>query len=315
MNQHDIAALLALMRVEGAGNTAGRRALSLSQLLDCSIAEIIAADARTLLPRLPSGTFDAVISAAARIENDDLTLASKHVARMLDAGTHVYAFTDEGYPDLLSRYLVDAAPALVWCAGNLELLNAHGGGVVGTRDPSRVGFEIAMDCARWFANEGITVVSGGADGVDSAAHRAAIESNGSTIIVLPQGMRTYSFPAYVREALECHRCALISQFDPEMSWQTHAAVTRNATIAALSKIVCVIEPKRMGGSIRTAKHAFAQGKKVFYHCARGAESVAPLLRQSGGSDLLTNDHLLDSDALHMAWGVESADTPSQADLL
>lgn len=101
----------------------------------------------------------------------------------------------------------------MWCAGNLDLLETYGAGIVGTRTPSRVGEAVAADCARFFAGCEAAVVSGGADGIDTAAHRAAIDAGGKTVVVLPQGIRTYPFPGYIREAVETNRCALISQFD------------------------------------------------------------------------------------------------------
>ena len=314
MDHRDIAALVALMRTEGAGNAVGRRALSMAQLLGISTSEAISADPRELVPHLPAGAFDAVLNAAKRLNDDALARAARHTDRMLHHGAQCFAFTDERYPELLSRHLDDAAPALVWCVGNLDLLGAYSAGIVGTRTPSRTGEVIAGDCARLFAAEGTGVVSGGADGIDTAAHRAALDAGGTTVIVLPQGLRTYTFPAYVRDALESNRCALISQFDPEMTWQTHAAVTRNATIAALSKLVCVIEPKRMGGSMRTAKHAREQHKPVFYHCGERERPLAQTLRQSGAIGLLCNDFSLDSAALLAGWSSMPAPSHSQLEL-
>lgn len=313
MDRRDIAAVLALMRVEGAGNGVARRALSMAQLLGMSVSDAVTAGPRELVPLLPANAFDTVLNAARRLDNDAIARAERHTSRVLHHGVHCFAYTDEGYPELLSRYLGDAAPALVWCAGDLALLHAYGAGIVGTRAPSRTGEAIAADCARLFVEEGVCVVSGGADGIDTAAHRAALDAGGTTVIVLPQGLRTYAFPAYVRDALESNRCALISQFDPELTWQTHAAVTRNATIAALSKLVCVVEPKRMGGSMRTARNAREQGKTVFYFCDPGEDALARTLRQCGAMELLARGQALDARALRSTWGAAPCAVPQQAE--
>ena len=315
MDRKDIAALLALMRVEGAGNTVARRAINMAQLLGMPVADAVLSPARDLVPQLPPSTFDAVLNAARRLNDDAFERAERHVQRVLQHGVQCFAYTDGQYPRPLGEHLSDAAPALLWCVGNLELLHAYGVGIVGTREPSPTGEAVAVDCARLFARENVCVVSGGADGIDSVAHRAALESGGTTIIVLPMGIRTYSFPGYVRDAIEANRCALISQFDPEMTWQTHAAVTRNATIAALSKLVCVVEPKRMGGSMRTAKHAREQGKGVFFYCGEGGESFARTLAQSGAKALISPRNELESALLLASWHGAIESQPQQQELV
>ncbi|MCC6794417.1 MAG: DNA-processing protein DprA [Candidatus Hydrogenedentes bacterium] len=315
MDRKDIAALLALMRVEGAGNTVARRAINMAQLLGMSVADAVLGPARDLVPLLPPNVFDAVLNAARRLNDDALERADRHVQRVLQHGVQCFAYTDESYPHLLGEHLSDAAPALLWCVGNLELLQGYGAGIVGTREPSPTGEAIAADCARLFVKEHACVVSGGADGIDSVAHRAALDAGGSTIIVLPMGIRMYSFPGYVRDAIEAGRCAIVSQFDPEMTWQTHAAVTRNATIAALSKLVCVVEPKRMGGSMRTAKHAREQGKKVFYYCGEGGEEFARTLNQAGAIALVSVQNELNTVELLAQWGNEIEMQPQQQELV
>lgn len=315
MDRKDIAALLALMRVEGAGNTVARRAINMAQLLGIPVADAVLSPARDLVPLLPPNVFDSVLNAARQLNDDVMERAERHVQRVLQHGVQCFAHTDEAYPHLLGEHLGDAAPALLWCAGNLELLRGYGAGIVGTREPSATGEAVAADCARLFVKENVCVVSGGADGIDSVAHRAALEAGGTTIIVLPLGIRMYSFPNYVRDAIETNRCVLISQFDPEMTWQTHAAVTRNATIAALSKIVCVIEPKRMGGSMRTAKHAREQAKRVFFYCGEGGEEFARTLKQGGAKPLVTAYNELESAALIASWRGAIEMQPQQQELV
>jgi DNA processing protein len=234
---------------------------------------------------------------------------------VLQHGVRCFAFTDEAYPHLLGEHLGDAAPALLWCVGNLELLKGYGAGIVGTREPSPTGEAVAADCAKLFVTERASIVSGGADGIDSVAHRAALDAGGTTIIVLPMGIRMYSFPGHARNAIETGRCAIVSQFDPEMTWQTHAAVTRNATIAALSKIVCVIEPKRMGGSMRTAKHAREQGKKVFFYCGHEGAEFERLLKQAGAQALVSAHNELESAALIASWRSAVETQPQQQELV
>lgn len=315
MDRKDIAALLALMRVEGAGNTVARRVINMAQLLGMSVADAVLAPARDLVPLLPVNMFDTLLNASRQLNDDAIERAERHVQRVLQHGVQCFAYTDEAYPHLLGEHLGDSAPALLWCVGNLELLHGYGAGIVGTREPSPTGEAVAADCAQLFVTERASIVSGGADGIDSVAHRAALEAGGTTIIVLPMGIRMYAFPGYVRDAIEANRCALISQFDPEMTWQTHAAVTRNATIAALSKLVCVVEPKRMGGSMRTAKHAREQGKKVFFYCGAGGEVFARTLMQAGARALVSGQNELASTELIACWNSAINMQPHQQELV
>ncbi|MDZ4858973.1 MAG: DNA-processing protein DprA [Candidatus Hydrogenedentes bacterium] len=315
MDSEDIAVLVALMRVEGAGNAVARRALAIAQSLDVQVSELRETDHREILKLGAAHAPDSVVKAIKGVHDEALRRAERHVNRMLHHGVACFTFGEERYPGLLIRYLADTAPAMLWCVGNLDLLDDRSAGIVGTRSPSPAGHAIAADCARVFTREGICVVSGGAEGIDTAAHRAALEGGGTSIIVLPQGMRTYTFPQYVRDALESNRCAIISQFDPEMTWQTHAAVTRNATIAAFSKLVCVVEPKRMGGSMRTAQHAREQGKRVFYYRSEDGAQFAKLFTQSSATPLLRDDQSLDDRALLSGWYAAETSQPTQCDLL
>ncbi len=315
MDDRNIAMLLALMRAEGVGNAVARRALCIAQTLALDVRDLHSADPRELLIHGAGFFPDTVINALKRVHDDALNRADRHVNRLLQHGVSCFVFSEDCYPGLLATHLGESAPALVWCVGNHDLLHAYNAGIVGTRSPSRTGHAIAVDCARALRNDGVCIVSGGADGIDTAAHRGALESGGTSVVVLPQGLRTYTFPNYIREAIESNRCAIISQFDPEMKWQTHAAVTRNATIAALSKLVCVIEPKRMGGSMRTAQHARDQGKCVFYYCAQNGEEFARTLQQWNGSPLLQYDMSLDTNSLHLAWKAVTANGPTQGKLL
>jgi DNA processing protein len=225
------------------------------------------------------------------------------------AGVTTLTCGDADYPPLLTRHLGEARPPLLFVLGDLELMDGPSAGVVGTRKPSDGGRFLAEGCAESFAAHGIPVVSGGARGVDSIAHAAALDSGGKTLVVLPQGLLSYRGPAALREAVDEGRAALLSEFVPDAEWETYAAVTRNATISALSRMVCVIEPKKRGGSIRTARCALEQGKRVLVHVAPGQASVARTLATGGARNLLDADGQFSSDYLIDQW--ESAPEPPQ----
>src|SRR6185503_1965743 len=91
----------------------------------------------------------------------------------------------------LAESLGAATPPLLSIAGDAELLSRDAGAIVGSRTPSEAGVTLARLCAQWLAGHRRVVVSGGAQGIDSAAHEAAIAEGGSTIVVLPQGLLTH----------------------------------------------------------------------------------------------------------------------------
>jgi DNA processing protein len=139
--------------------------------------------------------------------------------------------------------------------------------IVGTRRMTgygeRVAHELAAECAR----AGIVVVSGLAQGIDTAAHRGALDGGGRTIAVLGEGIEL--FRATVRgrrRPLVPHiraRGALASQYPPSFCAQPWMFVKRNATIAALSRTVVVVEAGEQSGALITAADARALGRPLY----------------------------------------------------
>lgn len=178
-------------------------------------------------------------------------------------GVRVVCRGAAGYPAAFDACLGADAPPLLYYTGDLALASAVAGAVVGTRSPSRSGLRTAGRCAASLVRGGAVVVSGAAAGVDTAAHETALRNGGRSVALFPQGLLTLALPDAWREAGREGRLLLLSECPPHAGWQTHAAVARNRLIAALARVVCVVEPRKMGGSIQTARHAAAQGRAVF----------------------------------------------------
>lgn len=248
---------MALLERQGFGQTALRRALLAAQAQRKPLAQWIHAPASELARAADAGTVAQVVAA--------MPLRLDRVERMLTTiaalGGTAHLLTDEAYPASL-RDLAEPPP-LVFHTGEDALLEKPAGAVVGARKAGAEGLRLASESAAVLAAEG-PVVSGGADGVDLAAHEAAAGTpNGGTIIVLPQGIFTYTPPSFLADAIDEGRVLAISAELPLDPWETHQAVGRNAMIAALSRVVVVIEPDKTGGSIRTAEAALDIGRRVF----------------------------------------------------
>jgi DNA processing protein len=161
---------------------------------------------------------------------------------------------------------LDTPPFALWVRGNLGLIaDAHhmGVAIVGSRASTEYGNHVAMDFGVGLANRGWTVVSGGAYGVDVAAHRGALAAEGNTICVLPCGVDR-PYPAAHKSVLDQIATvgALISENPPGTPPMRHRFLARNRLIAALSAGTVVVEAAERSGSLNTARHAKAQGRRL-----------------------------------------------------
>ncbi len=189
------------------------------------------------------------------------------VDRDLDAlakmGAPQFWSDDQDYPELL-RHVVPVPPAISVLSDGRPLLESPTVAVVGTRDPSSYGEETAFMLARDLALAGVTVVSGFALGIDSAAHKGALEGKGRTIGVLGCGL-SVDYPKRtdgLREKIAA--CgALVSEFGPEQQPRPEYFRQRNRIISGLSLGVVVVEGTEDSGALVTARHAIEQNRLVF----------------------------------------------------
>ena len=176
----------------------------------------------------------------------------------------ILTYDDPDYPLAFSR--IPDMPLVLYCTGDPRWLNEPAAvGMVGTRRPTEYGLRAAADIGKGLARAGAIIVSGLADGLDSAGHRAAVGENCPTIAVMGVPIdRTY--PAANRElrrAIEQKGC-VISEYPPESdAVGTVGFLQRNRLIAALSGALVVVEAKEKSGTMSTVAHAERYGKPVF----------------------------------------------------
>ena len=168
------------------------------------------------------------------------------------------------YPRALMQ--VPDAPLILFAKGNVEVLNSKNIAVVGTRSPSPYGKDNAMLSARYFAQNGINVVSGFAYGVDIEAHRAAVEAGGTTTAVLGSGLGNLYPKLHAKYAkdIEKNGCFL-SELPYNAKPDRINFPSRNRLVAAMCSATLVVESKVKGGSLITAKLAFDYNKDVFVY--------------------------------------------------
>jgi DNA processing protein len=166
------------------------------------------------------------------------------------------------FPEFLAN-ANSVLPAFLY-SGNSESLAKPCVAIVGTRSATPYGRVCARKFAEELARHGITVVSGGAVGIDAAAHEGALSVGGSTVAVLACGV-DYVYPsshAGLFNRIKERGC-LMSQFAVGSKPADYKFIQRNHLIAALSAAVIVIEAPTKSGAIRTAGFAAEQGREVF----------------------------------------------------
>ena len=175
-------------------------------------------------------------------------------------GIHVVGWNEPAFPSALLT-LSDVPPAL-WYRGRLDVLNTTAVAVVGSRAASPIAIETATRIASDLASRGITVVSGLARGVDSAAHRGALQT-GRTAAVLGSGF-DHMYPAE-HESLAAEIAIdgiVLSEYPPDTPPLPLLFPLRNRLISGLSRAVVVIEANEKSGSLITAACALEQGREV-----------------------------------------------------
>jgi DNA processing protein len=164
---------------------------------------------------------------------------------------------DASYPPRLLT--LDHPPDPLWVDGDPASLAARTVAIVGTRRMTAYGDRIARELAGACAEAGVIVVSGFAQGIDSAAHRGALDAGGRTVAVLGEGIALFLATVRGRRRPLVPRVrangALVSQYAPNFCAQPWTFVRRNATIAALAEAVVVIEAGEVSGALITAKDA------------------------------------------------------------
>ena len=172
-------------------------------------------------------------------------------------------FNSEKYPTFLKN--IKDPPQQLYAEGNLELLNTTSISIIGSRACSVSGINAAKQFAKDLASNEITIVSGMAVGIDTAAHTGCLEVGGNTIAVLGSGLNRI-FPKenvkLYHEIIE-NNGLVISEYPPETPKNSRQFLERNRIVSGLSVGVLVIEAAHRSGTSVTAALAKKQGKEIF----------------------------------------------------
>lgn len=192
----------------------------------------------------------------------DLEAIAEEITAWHDEGMQVLTVLDEEYPSNLRT--IHNRPPLLFVAGELTSEDSRSVAIVGTRRASARGLAAASAIAAELADDGFTVTSGLAEGVDTAVHRAALDRARRTVAVIGTGLRR-SYPA-TNAALQrqiASEGAVVSQFWPDAPPTRSSFPMRNVVMSGFSLATVVVEASQTSGAKMQARFALEHGRPVF----------------------------------------------------
>ncbi len=271
---------VALGRIEGLGVRSAQKLVehfgSPEAVYSASISSLEAAGlARPVAQRIRAG-------AGQQEAENELTAAGK-------LGCQVIPFGSPEYPPLLKQ--IADPPLVLYVRGDASLLSRHAVAIVGTRRPSAYGSSVAHRLAADLGQRQLVIISGMARGVDSAAHRGALEVNGKTVAVFGCGVDIV-YPRDNKRLAEniLATGALVSEFPMGTSPQPENFPIRNRIISGLALGVVIVEAAEYSGSLITARLASEQDREVYAVPGNitSPQSFGPNLLIKQGAKLVDN---------------------------
>ncbi len=191
-------------------------------------------------------------------------IAEKIVTDCEENDIKIITIDCEYYPDNLRN--IYSPPLVIYYKGDITILKTEIAiGIVGTRNPSEYGIQVASIFSRDFAKYKVVTVSGLAKGIDTVVHRETLIANGRTIAVLGSGLGNI-YPASNKELARVimeNGGLIMTEYPPTSPPMSYHFPIRNRIISAISKGVLVVEGTHKSGSLITAGHALTQGRDVF----------------------------------------------------
>ena len=214
--------------------------------------------ARDALDALPTLAGKGGLGRPLRIASDD-DVDAEWIAGT-DAVARLVARRDPEYPPLLTG--IHSAPPLIWVRGKTDCLGRPAVAIVGSRNASANGRQIARRLARELAEEGFVIVSGFARGIDTAAHEATVDRG--TIAVFAGGIG-HIYPPENSDLAETvvRNGAILSERPPYASPRGQDFPSRNRIISGIAWGTIVVEAASRSGTLITARYALEQGREVF----------------------------------------------------
>jgi DNA processing protein len=246
---------LALSAVPGVGPGAFRALLKRfggpREAMEAPLGELVE------VPRVNGEIAEAIRAAPATFDR-----LAEEVAGLSEEDIDFLTWEDDAYPARLRT--IPQSPPILWVRGALLPDDERAAAVIGSRACSEDGFAVARQIACALAEAGVTVVSGLAEGIDTAAHLGALDGRGRTLAVLGSGVRVVTPRANWELAERITAAgALLSELRPNTPPATGALFARDRIISGLSRAVVLVEGAADSGSQDTCRHARKQHRGLF----------------------------------------------------
>jgi len=216
--------------------------------------------------------------------------------RIADFGASVITQDSPSYPKSLRE--IHAPPIVLYVWGELQERDQHAIGIIGSRRTTHYGSESAKKLAYQIAYAGLTVISGLARGIDTAAHQGALAAKGRTIAVIGSGLSKLYPPENeaLAEKIRNGNGAIVSEFSMEIEPDRQTFPMRNRIIAGWSHGVLVVEAGLNSGALITASQALEQGRSVYAvpgHINAPSAMGSNRLIQQGAKLVMSANDILD----------------------
>lgn len=215
-------------------------------------------EALLALPRFPRKVAEQMPALAERREEVEQVLGT-----LQDQGVAFTTLWHEDYPEILRG--VPDPPPVISLYGKFSASDARAVAIVGSRNASPRGLEIAEGFGQRLAAAGVTVVSGYAKGIDTAGHLGAVRGEGRTIMILSHGLNHFRLRDAGFESVDYLKAhgVILSEYFPTMTWTAGAAMARNRLVVGLAQAVLVVECGVKSGTMDTAERTLQAGKPLF----------------------------------------------------
>jgi DNA processing protein len=193
---------------------------------------------------------------------DSTEILKIEIDRLEKLNAKIITYWDSDYPEILKKIFYP--PLIIYVLGNLNFRDNTSVSVVGTRQPSTYGKNMAEFFSRELVNKNLTIISGLARGIDSIAHETALKSGGRTIAVIGSGIDII-YPPENKKLFEKikENGAVISEFELGTKPDAQNFPRRNRIISGMSLGTLVIETRLTGGAMQTAAYALDQNREIF----------------------------------------------------
>lgn len=238
------------------------------------------------------------------------------VEDLLDQGYDVIPLTSKEYSPTLKCNLKYNSPIVLYTKGNKQILQEKSIAIVGSRNANELSLQFTDNVAMKASEESSVVVSGFAKGVDKQALDSALSYKGQSIIVLPQGITTFSFgmKKYYKQIIDGN-VLVLSTFHPKLPWSVDLAMARNSIIYGLSSEIYVALSDDKGGTWSGVTEGLKKGRKVFVRMPEKNEKCANLkLISMGALPVGINGETIQIDSIKSNTPIDTTiSTPSVED--